>query len=256
MRHLLLSLAILALAPARAAAQQPVPATPAPLPSAPQGQNVIRGAIQVCDCARGEHRVQMQAGRRYAISATSGSFDPLLRVLRAGSEQVLAEDDDSGGGVSPRLAFTPPASGEYLIRVNSALPGGAGEYALRVEPMPPLPALMVRPTRTEQAQWQVFEANLASGGSEFGRRYHDYAVSLAAGQSAMIHVQGRQGLDTMVQVFPLAERGNRPLAENDDGGGGADPFLVFAPAQAGTYVVRVIGLDESSVGTYRMRISY
>jgi len=256
MRELFLLLSASISAPV--VAQPPASTSPPPAASnpasAPNG-NVIRGRIQICDCARGEHRVRLEGGRRYAIGATSTTFDAVLRLLRPGSEEVLAEDDDSGGGVNPRLTFTPPATGDYLVRVSSAMPGGAGEYALNVEPTAPLPPLLVRPTRTERGQWQVFDGNLAGGTLENGRRYQDYELRLAAGQSAMIHVQGQQELDTLLQVFPLTERGNKPAVENDDGGGGNDPFVFFAPAQAGTYVVRVIGFDEQSTGTYRLRIS-
>ena len=44
-------------------------------------------------------------------------------------------------------------------------------------------------------------------------------------------------------------------AGTDDGGGGANPFVYFAPAEPGTYVVRVIGADAQAQGTYRLRIS-
>jgi hypothetical protein len=256
MRELFLLLAASIAAPA--VAQPPSPATPPPPvanPTPAAGANIIRGRIQICDCARGEHRVRLEGGRRYAIAASSTTFDAVLRLVRPGSEQVLAEDDDSGGGVNPRLTFTAPATGDYLVRVSSAMPGGAGDYALNVEPTAPLPPLLARPTRTERGQWQVFDGNLAGGTVENGRRYQDYELRLAAGQTAMIHVQGQQELDTLLQVFPLADRGNQPAVENDDGGGGNDPFVFFAPAQAGTYVVRVIGFDEKATGTYRLRIS-
>jgi hypothetical protein len=241
-------------ASAPAGAQQPVVAVPPP-PVVTVGPPVIRGRIQVCDCARGEHRVRLETGRRYAIGATSESFDPLIRLVRAGSETVIAEDDDSGGGVNARLTFTPPASGDYLVRVSSAAPGGVGDYALSVEPTAPMPALLRRPARVEQRQSQVFEGSLAAGSIENGRRYQDYELRLATGQSAMIHVQGQQELDTLLQVFTAAERGNNPLLENDDGGGGNDPFLFFAPTAPGDYVVRVIGFDAESTGPYRLRIS-
>ncbi len=249
----------LAAAPAGAQPRTPAPRTPttppatapAPLPTG----NVIQGAIRYCDCARGEHRVQLQAGRRYTISATSRTFDPFLQLLRPGSETVLAEDDDSGGGVQPRLTFTAPASGEYLVRVSSALRAGAGDYALNVQPLPPLPALLARPTRVQAGQWQVFEGNLAAGALENARRYQDYELRLGAGETAMIHVQGQPELDTMLQIFPLMERGNKPLAENDDAGAGLDPVLVFTPPQAGIYVVRVSGPGDRPQSAYRLRIA-
>lgn len=259
-----LSLLLLAAIAAPAAAQPPT-STPAPVATTPPPvvttpspgavPNTIRGNIVTCDCARGEHRIRLEGGRRYSISASSRTFDPVLRLLRPGVEQVLAEDDDSGGGVTPRLNFTPPTTGDYLVRVSSALPGGVGEYTLNVQPAAPLPPLLVRPVRTERGESQIYEGDLAGGSIENGRRYQDYELRLAAGQIAMIHVQGQSNLDTLLQVFPLADRGNRPLAEDDDGGGGANPFVYFAPAQPGIYVVRVVGADELAQGTYRLRIS-
>jgi hypothetical protein len=263
-----LSLLLLALAAAPAAAQPttttprplpntlpPNPASPAPAPTLAPPANTIRGAIVTCDCARGEHRVRLEGGRRYSLSVTSRTFDPKLQLLRVGVEQVLAEDDDSGGGVTPRLSFTPPATADYLLRVSSALPGGVGEYSLDVQPAAPLPPLVVRPARIERGESQIFDGNLAAGSFENGRRYQDYELRLTAGQAAMIHVLGLSGLDTALQIFSLADRGNRPLAQDDDGGGGANPFVYFAPAQPGTYVVRVIGADAQAQGTYRLRIS-
>jgi hypothetical protein len=255
-RHRLLLLASLAsifAAASPAAAQQPMITVP-PMPPV-TATPVIRGRIQVCDCARGEHRVRLEGGRRYAIGATSDNLDPVIRLLRAGTETVLAEDDDSGGGVNARLTYTPPVSGDYLVRVSSAGAGGGGDYALSIQPLAPMPALLRRPTRVEQRQSQLFEGNLATGAMENGRHYQDYELRLARGESAMIHVQGQQELDTLLQIFPAAERGNKPLLENDDGGGGYDPFLFFAPAAPGDYVVRVIGVNAEARGPYRLRIS-
>lgn len=240
---------------AASAAAQPGPESPQTQPSTPADPNAIPGTIQVCEAARGEHRVQLEGGRRYQITATSEAFDPYIRLLRPGSEEPIAEDDDSGGGLTPRIIFSPPQSGEYLVRVSSFAPGGTGDYALSVTPASPLPALITRPTRTERGQWQVYQGALAAGdATEGGKRYDDYELRLAAGETAMIHVQA-DNIDTMLQVFPAADRGSRPLAENDDGGGGTNPFVFFAPEEAGTYVVRVVGFDEQTAGAYRLRIS-
>ncbi|HEY0114418.1 MAG TPA: PPC domain-containing protein, partial [Allosphingosinicella sp.] len=90
--------------------------------------------------------------------------------------------------------------------------------------------------------------------AEMGRRYDDYELRLAAGETAMIHVQA-DNIDTVLQVFSQDGRGGQPLASDDDGGGGTNPFVFFAPEEAGTYVVRVVGFDEQTSGPYRLRIS-
>lgn len=243
-----------ALLVAAPAAAQPDQEAVQAQPSTPVDPNAIRGTIQVCEAARGEHRIQLEGGRRYTIAAASDAFDPYIRLLRPGSEEPIAEDDDSGGGLTARVMFAPPQSGEYVVRVSSFAPGGVGDYALSVTPASPLPALISRPTRTERGQWQVFQGDLAAtDASEAGKRYDDYELRLAAGESAMLHVQA-DNMDTILQVFRASDRGNQPLSTDDDSGGGTNPFVFFAPEEAGTYVVRVIGFDEQTAGAYRLRI--
>lgn len=224
-------------------------------PQRPRDPNAIVGTIAEPASTRTEHRVQMQAGQRYVITADSEAFDAMLRLLRPGSQEALAEDDDSGGGTTPRIVFTPQASGEYVVQVSSFVPSGHGEYALSVTQQT-LPALVTRPARTERSEWQVYQGELAaSDPAELGRKFDDYELRLAAGQTAMIHVLGTGDMDTMLQVFTADGRGVSPIAENDDGGGGVNPFVLFAPEEAGTYVVRVIGYDDTVSGAYRLRIS-
>jgi hypothetical protein len=245
--------AFLAAAPA-VAGQQPEAAAQEQA-AQPADPNAIHGSIQVCEAARGEHRVQLEGGRRYSITATSEGFDPFLRLLRPGSEEPIAEDDDSGGGTVPRIVYSPAQSGEYVVRVSSFAPGGAGNYSLSVTPQAPLPALVSRPTRTERGQWQVFQGDLSDRDPvEEGRRFDDYDLRLAAGETAMLHVQAAEGVDTVLQVFTADGRGVTPVATDDDGGGGTNPFLFFAPEEAGNYVVRVIGFAEDTRGAYRLRV--
>jgi len=226
-----------------------------PPPPVPADPHAIRGSIQVCEAARGEHRMRLQAGQRYIVTATSETFDPQLRLLRPGSTQVIAQDDDSGGGVTPRLVFTPPRTGDYVIRVTSFAPATAGDYTLSVRPAAPLPPAITRPSRTEAGQWQVYDGQLsAASPTDSGRPFHDYELRLAPGQRAMIHVEGAN-LDTSLQIFPASDRGGRIVAEDDDGGGGNNPFLFFAPPQGGSFVVRVIGFDQTALGPYRLRIA-
>src|SRR5688572_29976631 len=65
------------------------------------------GELETCDCRYGDHNVRLEAGRRYRVSASSEAFDSMLRLYRAGSTEVLVQDDDSGGERNPQLHFTP-----------------------------------------------------------------------------------------------------------------------------------------------------
>ena len=232
------------------------PALLAATPAAAQEPTNIQGNIQVCEAARGEHRVNLEAGRRYSITANSDAFDTYLRLLPPGSEEPVAENDDSGDSLNSRINFTPPTSGEYVVRVSSFSPGGAGAYNLRVEPAAPLPALVTRPTRTERGQWRVFQGSLSANDPiDNERRYDDYELRLGAGETAMIHVTGEGDLDSQIMVYSADGRGGDPIATDDDGGGGVNPFVFFAPEGPGTSVVRVTSFGANETGNYRLRIS-
>jgi hypothetical protein len=223
-------------------------------PAAAQPQT-IEGNIQVCETARGEHRIQLEQGRRYTITARSDAFDTVLRVLRPGNETPIAENDDYGDGLNSRVTVVAPETGEYIARIGSFSPGGVGAYQLRVEPAAPLPALLSRPTRTERGQARLYEGELtANDPAEDSRHYDDYELRLAANQAAMIHLDG-QGADVMLRVYAADARGGTALAEDDDGGGGLNSFIFFAPPEAGTYVVRVTTFGENATGRYRLRVA-
>lgn len=272
MRFKSLLLGSFLIAPALAAAPASAQPTPPPLPQGPPpisservaperplapGGQALQGSIQVCEAARGEHRITMQQGRRYTITATSDAFDTMLRVFRPGSLETPAAENDDGPemGLNSRVNYTAPESGEYIVRVSSFAPGGVGNYNLRVEPAAPLPPLMTRASRTERGQWRIYEGSLsASDPADNGRHYRDYELRMTAGQGAMIHLTG-EGMDPLLRVYRADGRGGEALAENDDGGGGTNSFVYFAPEEAGTYVVRVTTFGEDGTGSYRLRIS-
>ncbi|HEX6367807.1 MAG TPA: PPC domain-containing protein [Longimicrobium sp.] len=79
---------------------------------------------------------QARRGERLTLTLRSQDFDAYLvigtRGGRHGIGNVVARDDDSGGGHDSRVDVTLPTAGEYVIRVNSLLPE-TGEYTLEVE---------------------------------------------------------------------------------------------------------------------------
>lgn len=76
--------------------------------------------------------ISLAAGTTITISATAeGALDPLLIVLTSTGE-VVAGDDDSGGGVNARVSFTVPSTGTYTIVVTPATASGFGSYNLTI----------------------------------------------------------------------------------------------------------------------------
>lgn len=203
-----------------------------------------------------DHRIHLDAGRRYRLSVTSEAFDPLARLLRAGQTEVIAENDDYGESLNSRISYTPAESGDYVLRVTGFAADARGAYTATVEQLPPLPApVSTPPSATATTSWGVWEGALAAADPDRdGRHYDDYLIHFDAGQTRLIAVDA-DGLDTMIQIVRAADREGVPLDEDDDSGPGVNPLLGFAPEEAGDYIVRVTSFEADAAGAYRLRIS-
>jgi len=207
-----------------------------------------------------DHRVHLVAGQRYRLSVSSDAFDPKAQLLQAGASEVIAENDDYGESLNSRISpFTPPETGDYVLRVLGFAADSRGRYTASVELLPPLPApISARPETTATQSWGVWQGELAASDATNGegRYFDDYLVHFEAGQARMIAVDS-ETLDTMIQILRPADRDGDPLEgeDDDDGGAGFNPLLGFAPAEAGDYIVRVAAFEEGATGRYRLRIS-
>lgn len=226
-------------------------ATPA---AAQERVRTFNATLQPCP---GGHRVRLRANRRYMISAESEAFDTVVRLYRPGSDAVLAQDDDSGDDNNSRLTYTARATGDHIVCVAAYSTGGTGAYSVRVEPLgaaPPLPPPVSEPTRTETALRRIFEGSLAEGDQQDdGRWFDDYQLSLRPGQRAQIGLDS-SAFDTLLKIYPAADRGGTPTASDDDGGGELNSFLRFTPEQGGDFIVRVTTFGPNAGGAYQLRI--
>ncbi len=106
---------------------------------------VLRGSLDPGDPAMrdgsafDDYAVDLAAGQSVTLDLRGGeargflcrSLDMQLRVLEG--ETVLADDDDSGGGLASRVVFPAPRSGRYIVRAMAHGPwGNYGSYTLRV----------------------------------------------------------------------------------------------------------------------------
>ncbi len=172
---------------------------------------------------------------------------------------MVAQNDDSGGSLNSRIAYSPSESGDYVLTVSSYAANGRGAYRAGAELMPPLPPPVSAPgeTVTASGSWSLWRGALDATDHEVGgRRFDDYLIRVEAGQRRYISLEGT-GFDTVVQLLRPAERNSdlpAILDEDDDGGAGLNSFLVFAPEEAGDYVVRVTSVGDGA-GTYRLWVS-
>ncbi len=76
-----------------------------------------------------EHAVAGRAGQLLIASMTSSDFDAFLQLLNPEGE-VMAWDDDQGGGSDALLVAFLPRTGTYTLRANTNKPGEQGAYLL------------------------------------------------------------------------------------------------------------------------------
>ena len=205
-----------------------------------------------------EHRIRLESGHRYRISAASDDFDTMIRLYRAGEDEAIAENDDFEG-LNSRITYAPSESGDYVLRILSFSPAGRGAYTASAEPLPPLPPpVSGRPTSTSRLRWQIWQGELAEGDLERDERYYDdYLVTLGAGQTRLISVES-EGFDPMVWVLRASDREGEPLDIDDDAGPNVNALLGFQAEEAGDYIVRVTSYTsygDGATGAYRVRIS-
>jgi hypothetical protein len=82
-------------------------------------------------------QVDLQAGRTYTVDMTSPNqlaLDPYLRIEDLNG-RVLAEDDDSGGGLNARINFRPAQTGPYVIIATCYNANQTGPFTLSIREM-------------------------------------------------------------------------------------------------------------------------
>lgn len=75
--------------------------------------------------------LNLEKGKAYRIELQSGDFDAFL-VLEDPNGNIIAQDDDSSGGVNARITFTPEAAGLYRIIATTATARCVGGFEILV----------------------------------------------------------------------------------------------------------------------------
>jgi len=217
----------------------------------------VEGAIedndrQADDRRYDEHRLRLEAGRRYRLTANSEAFDPTLKLYAPGSTEPAAENDDSGESLNSRILYVPENAGSYTLRVSSFAADGRGAYTLRAELLPPLPPATPIQLAPRTMTWTSVDGALTADDPEMsGTHGDDYSLFLAEGDEVIIRADA--AFDTVVSLYQAADRDADPVASDDDGGGGLNSMLRYRADAAGEYVIRVTALGDGS-GPYRLRI--
>jgi hypothetical protein len=183
-------------------------------PASPQDIGLPVAVDGLCDGTVFDYyRFSAKAGQRVSCDVVATrlgwDFDPVVRILDAAGNQVLAADDDPATAADTRLVFAAPADGQYVLelRDNRYKPGG--RYRLRLGEFPlvttPLPLVATRGvisqfTFTGPATEGIAPLPLLSAGS------NDEAIGLTTRNTS-----GQPGWTTLLTTeLPVTAESNPP----------------------------------------------
>lgn len=245
--------AILLLAAVGASAQQPAElATGQP----------VQGRLEASDSRAGDgeshyddYRIRLRANERVRLTLESEDFDPMVRVYHDDdTHEPVAENDDSGESLNSRLNFAAPRGGSYRVRVTSFEPETFGAYALRAEPLPPLPAPVTAHGGTSTMTWREYRGELAAGDPDSdGVHFDDYQVTLRQGEQVLARVDS-SAFDPVVQILTAEDRNGTYIESDDDAGPGTNALVGFDVPQSGNYIIRVSSYGSGMTGAYTLRV--
>jgi plastocyanin len=207
------------------------------------------------------YAIDVSAGQRLEFTMRSDDFDSYLELMRAGSDDVLASDDDGlGEGLHSRLRYTVGEGGTYILRARTLGGLEGGDYALKAidrGPAPPAP----RPNPIglgSTLDGDITDADPEHEGEDQYSNYLYDAYSFTAREGDRIAVTlESDAFDPIVRVGRMAGETFEELGANDDrpGGGDLNSYLLFTVPADGEYIVRAAPLGGTQTGPYTVGIS-
>lgn len=207
-----------------------------------------------------------EADTRIEITMSADDFDTMVEVGRMVDCQFvsLGSNDDGSGpedGLNSRLTGRLPETGTYIIRAQSFGEGGAGQYSLTLNRLPPLRGapepIALTVGQSVSGKLGPEDATIADSGIyglyneygeeagasiiESGRPYHFYSLTGNAGDEFLIKLDSEE-FDPMLDVGVQSPLGFSVAQSNDDGGGeddGLNSRLTVTFQSAGTLMIRV-----------------
>ena len=201
-----------------------------------------------------------------------GQLDPYLGLLDGQSQNVLVEDDDSGGNSDAYIEFSLPATGAYIIvatRFDLDTGTSQGQYRLALSGgTGPQNVSSTTTTASGSGPQEVSPGVFFMGDLPLAESVSGQITNASYAQ--IYQVQLDAGTDFMVAMFAdgstldsyimFADPDGNVLAEDNDsgsqvGGGQKDAFLRLTIPTTGTYLVAATraGMDTGiSSGNYAL----
>lgn len=197
-----------------------------------------------------------RAGDSVTVWLVSQDFNANLLLMDAAGS-VLASDDNGAGDCNARLFAVLPADAQYVIVANAVEPGEFGTFELNVTDGSP-----AAPTQ-ESCHGYVGLAGVVPVGDSAGGALGDSARALPSGlQFEVWQIENPRGeaftVDVVSSAFDAAAilvRGLREVVgSDDDGAGGCNARIAYAPDDQRPYRIVVVSRDAGRGGAYHVRV--
>ena len=175
------------------------------------------------------------------MNKTSGSLDSYLELY--GPNGLVTLNDDSNGTLNSQINVTLPTNGSYRVVAHSYNHGSNGGYQL---------TLTTSAADGDDGRW------LSMGGSMHGTLTPNsdrdtYYINGAANTAVSIRMNRDSApLDGYLELY---NPDGVKVAENDDGGGDYNPWLVYRFVTGGTYRLVARSYNAASGGGYTLTSS-
>lgn len=183
--------------------------------------------------------LDLKKGFTYTIDLISRDpgVDPYLYIENSDKE-VIAEDDDSGGGLNSRLIFAPNKDGKYRL-IATTLNQALGTFQLKVKAERPLMSIEDEITINDVPYrnghyCKIFKVNL--------KARHRYTIDL---------VQREGGWDPYLY---LEDEKMDVLTQDDDSGGMLNSRIRYVPKKTGEYRIIATTFAPEMVGGFRLTV--
>jgi subtilisin family serine protease len=198
------------------------------------------------------HTIELNTGRLYTFSlrgADSGVGtlpDPYLELFQ--NDSLIVFSDDGGVGLDSRINFIPSTSVSYTLVASGYSLTESGSYTLQIGSQvysgpPEIPG-----NKSTQASLAV--AGSVSGNVDYQGDEDWFRVDLQAGNQYSFSLSGLP--DSLLKLF---DSSGDFVAFDDDGGGGTDSLLRFAPTSNGTYYIAASVYGNLDTGSYSLGMS-
>ncbi|HEU0013757.1 MAG TPA: PPC domain-containing protein [Longimicrobium sp.] len=196
-----------------------------------------------------------QSGQRLVATLESADFDTYLVVARLGAVQDTVR---TGGpaveGIGPRVRFTVPETGNYLLVVQAMQPQDRGVFTLSLQAAPAATTGGVRGIALgDRVRGELQETDENERVGPETVFYDAYRFTGRAGQRVEIEMDS-DSFDTVVTLGRMRGAEYVPLEENDDGSSDrTGSLLMYILPEDGEYVIRATSFSEAT-GPYLLEL--